>query len=227
MHEPESMLTFLNMNLQMLHNRFFPLKFKKLCKNPWFNPEIERSMISRDIAYRLWKNSKYENDKKKNYKRLRNKVNYIISKAKINHDKQRFNVNLPTKQLWTNVKQLGISKTKPTSTSSEHSVNAINDYFSSNYTTCDHQSFSISPTESFGFRPVYNYEIINAVFSIKSNAVGLDNIPFKFIKAVLPLLLPLFAHLFNTIITTSHFPSGWKKIKVIPIAKKVRSTEIL
>lgn len=43
---------------------------------------------------------------------------------------------------------------------------------------------------------------------------------------MLPLILPLIKHLFNTIIFTSIFPKAWKKIKVIPIKKKSSSCSV-
>ena len=61
--------------------------------------------------------------------------------------------------------------------------------------------------------------ILNHFLKIKSNSVGLDNFHPLFVKCLLPKLLPYLVHIFNSIITTSCFPSQWKKTKIIPIPK--------
>lgn len=55
--------------------------------------------------------------------------------------------------------------------------------------------------------------------SIKSNAIGLDEIPIKSLILIFPVFGNYFLHLVNTILTTSTFPTNWKKSYVIPIPK--------
>jgi hypothetical protein len=50
-------------------------------------------------------------------------------------------------------------------------------------------------------------------------AIGLDGISLKFIKLILPLILPCITHIFNTILTKSLFPKTWKISKDLPISK--------
>jgi hypothetical protein len=52
-----------------------------------------------------------------------------------------------------------------------------------------------------------------AIHSMKSNAVGLDGIPLKFIKFFLPENLPLIAHIFIKSISSKTFSSAWKILK--------------
>jgi hypothetical protein len=42
----------------------------------------------------------------------------------------------------------------------------------------------------------------------------MDGVPFKFLKQVLGFV----THIFNTILTTSIFPAGWKASKIVPNA---------
>lgn len=84
----------------------------------------------------------------------------------------------------------------------------------------------IHVSEGFRFRSVNDTEIIRALYSIKSNAVGLDGIPIIFIKIMSHFILPYIKHLFNTIISSSKFPRGWKAVKIIPIKKKPRVNSI-
>lgn len=85
-------------------------------------------MIDRDIAYRNWKHSNLDTDHSL-YKTLRNRVNLLIKNAKSNHLKQRINVSAPSKQLWRNIKNLGITKSNSSSTVCDSSANDINQFF--------------------------------------------------------------------------------------------------
>lgn len=143
------------------------------------------------------------------------------------YNKQHININTPSKQLWRNIKRLGVSKNISSSVNCSNTADEINEYFSPNCTT-ESNSFEnvYANSDGFFFRIIEEYEIVNAMFTVKSNAVGLDNVPIKFLKIMLPLVLPLIKHLFNLIITTAKFPQGWKCVKVIPIKKNVRSSDI-
>jgi Reverse transcriptase (RNA-dependent DNA polymerase) len=74
-------------------------------------------------------------------------------------------------------------------------------------------------SETFSFRNVDIIEVKNAIFGIKSSAIGLDGISLRFVKMILPSILPCITHIFNTVLTTSTFPNTWKISKIIPIAK--------
>lgn len=214
------LLNLLNCHLHELHERFFPLKFCEKKSKSWFDLNIQRAMVNRDLAYNIWKNGKNDANRKK-YAILRNKVNKMIADAKLISDKRLLATNQPVKQLWSNINKLGLSNRKSQTLNCDHHVNEINDYFASNFTTNDCSHLHLTHSENgFMFRVVDDAEIINAVYDIKSNAAGLDNFPIIFIKNLLPNLLPFLKHLFNTIITSSIFPSNWKKVKVIPIIKK-------
>lgn len=67
--------------------------------------------------------------------------------------------------------------------------------------------------------------MVEGVLSIKSNAIGLDEMHPSFLKLLLPVLLPYITHLFNSIILTNEFPSQWKKAKIIPVPKTSRGDE--
>lgn len=74
--------------------------------------------------------------------------------------------------------------------------------------------------DSFTFRTVQSWQIINAIWDVKSNATGLDGLSIRFVKIVLPLVLHQITHMFNSIILTSVFPNCWKHAKIIPLRKK-------
>lgn len=62
-------------------------------------------------------------------------------------------------------------------------------------------------------------EVVEALLRIKTESVGMDGIPLKFVKLILPVILPFLTHLFNFSLTSSTFPTQWKTAKLIPIPK--------
>lgn len=81
-------------------------------------------------------------------------------------------------------------------------------------------NFEMPERESeFSFRNISLSDLWKAISSIKSNAVGFDQIPLKFIKLIFPIFGSHFLHLFNTIITTSIFSNEWKIGVIIPLPK--------
>jgi hypothetical protein len=66
----------------------------------------------------------------------------------------------------------------------------------------------------------FDLKVFNAINQIKSNAIGLDGVPLKFLKRILPQILTVVTYIFNTILTTSVSPAAWKTSKIMPIAKK-------
>ena len=224
--DPDMFLGIFNSRLKFLHDTFIPIRNSKPKDNPWYNHEIEVATIDRDIAYSNWKRSRSESDSA-HFKRLRNRVNLLIRDAKQHYDCERFNVNLPSKKLWSNIKKLGVTKSRTSDCSSNFSVDEINSYFADNFTV-DNTSSSptLGRTNGFNFRLIEDYEIVNAVHEIKSNAMGLDDVSIVFIKIMLPLILPYVKHLFNIIISNSKFPQAWKVVKIIPIQKKLGKDEI-
>lgn len=87
----------------------------------------------------------------------------------------------------------------------------VQTYFSDNNGSC---------STSFRFSEVQDFHIVNAINDVKSNAVGLDDIPIKFIKMIFPLLLKPLKHIFNSIFKSGIYPKVWKYSKIIPIKKK-------
>ena len=55
----------------------------------------------------------------------------------------------------------------------------------------------------FNFITFMDYEVYNALLSIKSNAVGDDGVYLRFIKIIIIFILPYITHIFKHIITTS------------------------
>lgn len=69
------------------------------------------------------------------------------------------------------------------------------------------------------FSSVNEGKVVPAILSIKSNAVGLDEIPLKFIKITVPV-----THIINHNSTNSSCLKIWKKAKAFPVYKKLKVT---
>jgi hypothetical protein len=62
----------------------------------------------------------------------------------------------------------------------------------------------------FSFRSVSAQDDVEAVFSIKSEAIGLDNVSLKFVKLLAHSLIPHITNFFNFCFTHDIFPADWK-----------------
>jgi hypothetical protein len=66
---------------------------------------------------------------------------------------------------------------------------------------------------------VYVQYVSEAIFSIKSKAIGLENVSLKFVKLLAPSLIPHITNYFNFCFTHDIFPADWKVSKIIPLPK--------
>jgi hypothetical protein len=148
--------------------------------------------------------------------------------------------NLPPKQLWRNFDVVGAKVTADDNII--FSPNQLNNYFtepqpitnissssgfvfnSNNFSTNindhDNTSYSINVRSEFSLNNTYDLEVFNAICQIKSNVTGIDGVPIKFLRILLPQVLPYITHVFNTILTTFKFPMAWRTSKIVPQAKK-------
>jgi Reverse transcriptase (RNA-dependent DNA polymerase) len=80
-----------------------------------------------------------------------------------------------------------------------------------------------SPLSTQSLGQVSAEEVERVIFSVKSYAVDLDEIPLSFIKQMLPIIMPIFLFIYliasYSCLTFSQFPKIWKVGKVVPIAK--------
>jgi hypothetical protein len=73
--------------------------------NP-FTFDVEKALVERNIAYRVWKRRKTAAYRTR-YKELRRQVNYLMRKSK----KRFLDPNLPAKKLWRNLDSVGMKET--------------------------------------------------------------------------------------------------------------------
>lgn len=234
-------LNFLQNNLKCLYDQTVPLKTKLATpiNNPWFNLEIKLFIQRRDLAYSRWKRFKTP-ELKCEFRVARKEVTYKIKLAKTNYFSNRFGNALESKRTWKAIREIGLGKKVnkmtgytngdelnrlfidlPNATIDEHFYDftnpSINNGQSNVNLITDRQL--VVEHDSFEFSCVTEFDVYSCFRSIKSNAVGYDDVHPKFIRLLLPQIIPYITHFFNTIIASSFFPTKWKHAKIVPILK--------
>ncbi|XP_037929884.1 uncharacterized protein LOC119664481, partial [Teleopsis dalmanni] len=218
-----------NKKLLSLRNRYVP--FRTITVNnvscPWFSTTIKRFINLRNRKYAVWKKYPTEYNWMK-FRIARNVAARTVFKAKSDYYESKLGGTKATKTLWNNIKMLGV--TRKSKNICNMDPNALNNFFVSSVE--DNGSSSsvffdmniVDANEGFSFYYVSEDIVFKNLMNIKSNAVGLDDIPLKFIKLISPFIISPLTHIINYCITTSTFPVAWKQAKVIPTEKKVNAS---
>ena len=221
----EHQVNFLSQNITTLLDNCVPKKrcIKKATPQPWIDNDIKSLIAERDSIYKRWKRFRLEN-LKENHKQIRKRIVREIKRKKKLYFESKFARISQGKDKWNEIRRVGLGKsTKELDRSLD--VDEINRKFTSfNFPPVNNSQLNNLPIvthsySQFSFTTVSTLEVNYSLLSIKSNATGLDSLPPIFIKLLLPLLLPYIVHIYNTILTSSVFPSQWKKAKVFPLPK--------
>lgn len=221
---------FLENNIKSLFDKHVPLRRRTPISNspPWLNRHLLDLMQERNIAYARWKRHKLP-VLHNSYRSLRNLVVLRIRDEKRRHYEHLLNPETQTgKMLWQKLRKLGNGKQR-SGAPADVDCNILNSQFVSvtvpstqnyNYPWPNNQySQANDNATSLNFTRLTDEDVVEALLSVKSNAIGLDEINPKFLKLLLPFLLKYITHIFNQILTTCDYPSSWKKAKIIPIPK--------
>lgn len=195
---------------------------------PWFTNHVKSALKNRHKSYEKWKRIPNSANWVE-YRKARNAATSAVRNSKRNFFSSKLSPNQSTKQLWNNLRQIGVC-------SKEFSVckidpNLLNDFFirsaisdSTNIPDCENQAYANLPN-SFEFSAVCEVDVAMCIHKIKSNAIGEDGISIKFIKLIMPFVLSSLTHIINHCFTCSYFPDVWKLSTITPIAKKVNASE--
>lgn len=222
--------SFLEHNIKHLFDLTVPLKQKKTTykQKPWFTSNIKNAICQRDLAYARWKRFKTF-ELKLQYSIARKYVNKLIKSAKTEYYSNRFSNAIDSRQTWNTIREIGIGKLN-NNIDSQVDANMLNRVFTNapvikadpnffNFSSNALSTYDGLINYHFEFSYVTQYDVISACSHIKSNAVGSDNLYPKFIRLLMPLILPYVTHLFNTIIMSSTYPLNWKHAKIVPLPK--------
>lgn len=232
------MLEFWNHNLNNLFNLHAPYKKVRVTKPaaPWLTDNLKLMMKLKNKAFVKYK--KFKTDQLWNeYKNIRNFVNRSVKlekKAYFNHisktDPRRF---------WQSLRHLNINSKSQDSTVLTD-VEAVNNFFINQATQLTANGPNPNPEiltkyedrkhpnvdEEFVFNEVSAEEVDRIIRTLKSNAIGYDNINLKMLNLVFPHLTIYFTYIINQCLINGIFPDAWKKANVLPIPKNSNPTEL-
>ncbi|XP_075155481.1 uncharacterized protein LOC142228843 [Haematobia irritans] len=228
----DSKVEYLEHNIEYLFNRHVPLRTKtrKPMSQPWMNNDILQLMIRRDSAYRRWK--RYRTDRHREiYRELRNQVVSSARMLKSDYYAERFTSAVSSKSRWNEIKKIGLGTTS-LDASLPSDLNELNLKFTNIdipctsvedydiYVESNFNDVSTYLEDSFEFYEMTQNEVFQAVNSVRSTSSGPDDVNPKFLRMIIPGILPFVTHLFNYILMTSIFPSSWKRARIVPIPKQ-------
>lgn len=209
--------------LKILFDIHVPLVTKRIPdpKTPWMTSQILYLRRKRDMAFKSFKiesNLVTKEAQRIVFNNLRNKVVSSIKKAKLAYYSRIFNSNQSTSKLWKNLRMNGVNnKPQVECTISPNELALV--FFPVSSSTCNPSAVRERITPMFSFEQISSNEVIRALYSIHSNAIGFDEVSIKFFKLILPMTINVFTDFLNRCILTSQFPSAWKISKVIPVPK--------
>lgn len=228
-----------NEYLLFLLDKHAPLRRIKLhdSKNQWVNNHLVRLMKKRDRLLRRRGNSCSEALRKVRLKTISKEISVKCCLSRRKFYDRKLDVNLPSKVLWNNVRDLGLARTKFTKDKIIFDSNDINEYFvnsigfdPSRSKNVDFSTMMDQEDDRFKFSKITEKDVRQAIYRIKSNAMGHDGIPLSFVKLILPIILHVITHIFNSIVDLKDFPKCWKtgiikprdKVKMVKSIKDLR-----
>lgn len=191
-------------------------------------------MRLRDKALTKYKKQKTSNNWEC-YRQLRNQVSIAIENVKKVYLENNFQLG-DSKNNWKLLKELDIHTKSARITIPPQLGNAeeINMFFinSSNSSAPDPDMLAFyqhnikQGSGDFHFHLATTDEVCSALFSIKSEAIGMDGIGLSMILNCCPYIIPFIVHLVNYCIETASFPSIWKSSFLLPIPKVALPTQL-
>mgnify|MGYP002716484922 CR=1 FL=1 len=230
----DAKIAVFNSFIHCLYNKHAPIKVKRVRRpqNPWINDQILALMKQRDNAHRRYRTALKRNDSsvdpyREEYRKLRNRCNQTVRKAKSDFASKLVNDTSQPRELWRKLKLLGVGTKRNNFALPDLPLNILNEEFC--YTSSLSYEDKINTIDSFerlaklnntfNFHLITETEVTNAVNRIKSQASGRDDIPIVLIKMILPDIIDVIIHIFNFSLSTGEFPSLWKYADVRPIPK--------
>lgn len=219
---------FLNKNIITLFDKHAPIRSIKVKHppSPWMNDMIRRAMTRRDRAFRKFKRDR-TTDNWNTFKKLRNRCNQLIRNAKRRHIFEQIQLATPS-GIWAFLRSLGLGKQKNMNTKIPLDLNTLNIHFSTNAsipaqvkdnTLSQINLLPIPMSNPFNFSCV-SHDMVKKIFnSLKSKAVGNDNIGRVMLVYLIDQILPTITHIINYSLNTSVFPNEWRKAHILPLPK--------
>lgn len=215
---------------------------KQTRSHPWYGPNLRNMKSERDRAYRLFKESRSNEDWKR-YKILRNCYVRELQMAKNESIVQEIrDCQGDSKRMWKCLKSLILPAGRPTtqiimdgSLSEDETAIRLNNYFvasvreihSSIVSTTSEQAERAEDTEMntrfCRFEPITVAKLQETVHALKECA-GVENVTKRVLLDSFDVIKLLLLEVVNRSLQNGVFPATWKKTLVIPIPKVPKST---
>lgn len=218
----------LNSNIVKLFDKHAPIRPVKIKRppSPWFSDNLRKAMARRDRAFRKFKGNRSDENWSL-YKKLRNRCNTLVRNAKKRYIAEQIELSTPA-GLWRFLRSLGLGKVKQTNFKITLNFNSLNTHFTScskldavikHNTLLEIEALPCPDIEPFDFSNVSQDYVKKLLQSLKSKAVGRDNIGRAMIMHIINELLPVLTHIVNFSLTSGQFPDEWRKAHVLPLPK--------
>lgn len=208
-----------------------PLKTVKITKPkaPWITWTIRQMMKIRDRALARFKKSR--NEQHFNYyKELRNQTKYAIIREKKAFLSFKIRNCRDKKTFWKELRKMNIytknkSKELPLELKRPEEINNFFARSSDTNLQVDKEIihfFSNNMLPGVGqlaFSTINEIEISKSLMSIKSQAIGVDNLSVTMLVYAFPIISKHLCHIYDYCIEKSVFPKIWKKSLVQPLPK--------
>ena len=226
-------VAILERTINDLLDTFAPYRTFKITKansTPWITDEIKQVMNKRDMFkhnFNLTGNQTFH----KHYKELRNKVTGMLRQSQ----KKMFNETInskvkDTRDFYKTAKKLNIISDKTNKAKVNFSAETLNKNFVLNNNAPIDPDFIKEKLENlynkfppsihtFSLQPVCEQDVIKTAKSLKSMALGVDQINSFVVKCLLPRISSILVDIINVSFEQRIFPDRWKKAVVTPIPK--------
>ena len=226
-------VAILERTINDLLDTFAPYRTFKILKpnsTPWITDEIKETMNKRDMFkhnFNITGNQTFHN----NYKELRNKVTSMLRQSQKDMFNETINSKVKeSKDFYKTAKKLNIITDKTNKTKINFSAETLNQNFVKNNNAPVDPDFIKEKLENlykkfppsihkFCFQPVSEQDVIKTAKSLKSLALGVDEINSFVVKTLLPRISVVLVDIINTSFEQRIFPERWKKGVVTPIPK--------
>lgn len=183
------------------------------------------------IAYDNWKNNKIDDvtlisELRNIYTQNNNKVKSLINKSKKNSFASNLSKIKSNKDKWNLISNQGCLKDSSISDEeilNNFELNSLNKHFASIHSSkgANLETFiDVGHNDLiFEFREISEENLLKALNQIKSNAIGNDGIPLKFLKLIIRDILKEILFIFNFCIKENVYPENWNSILIKPLNK--------
>ncbi|XP_075163390.1 uncharacterized protein LOC142236025 [Haematobia irritans] len=213
-NDTDTQLSILSNILYALFNYYVPLRSRVIRNDKpiWYdNRDIRRAIINRDLSHRDFIENRSDES------RSRFKMYRAIARRTIRRVKRSYGFRM--------FRSTGVLDSKfCDSDNCDVDLDNLNNYFTTPHyvpvNSLGNFIYEDDRNNCLSFRNIDMVELESAIYRIKSNAVGSDEIPIRFVILIFPFVSQHILHLFNTIILTNKFPMAWKLARVAPMRKK-------